>query len=36
MRDGAGRVIAIDEVSERLAIAEAGGAETINRNARSD
>jgi threonine dehydrogenase-like Zn-dependent dehydrogenase len=27
---GAGRVIAIDEVSERLAMAEAGGAETIN------
>ena len=27
---GAGRVIAIDEVPERLAMAEAGGAETIN------
>ena len=27
---GAGRVIAIDEVSERLAMAEAGGAETID------
>ncbi len=27
---GAGQVIAIDEVPERLAIAEAGGAETIN------
>src|SRR6195952_2397299 len=27
---GAGRVIAIDEVAERLAMAEAGGAETIN------
>ena len=27
---GAGRVIAIDEVPERLAMAEAGGAETID------
>jgi threonine dehydrogenase-like Zn-dependent dehydrogenase len=27
---GAGRVIAIDEVPERLAMAQAGGAETIN------
>ncbi|OYW57133.1 MAG: glutathione-dependent formaldehyde dehydrogenase [Rhodobacterales bacterium 32-66-7] len=27
---GAGRIIAIDEVPERLAMAEAGGAETIN------
>jgi threonine dehydrogenase-like Zn-dependent dehydrogenase len=27
---GAGRVIAIDEVAERLAMAEAGGAETID------
>jgi threonine dehydrogenase-like Zn-dependent dehydrogenase len=27
---GAGRVIAIDEVQERLAMAEAGGAETID------
>jgi threonine dehydrogenase-like Zn-dependent dehydrogenase len=27
---GAGRVIAIDEIPERLAMAEAGGAETIN------
>ena len=27
---GAGRVVAIDEVSERLAMAEAGGAETID------
>ena len=27
---GAGRVVAIDEVSERLAMAEVGGAETID------
>ena len=27
---GAARVVAIDEVSERLAMAEAGGAETID------
>ena len=27
---GAGRVVAIDEVSERLAMAKAGGAETID------
>jgi threonine dehydrogenase-like Zn-dependent dehydrogenase len=27
---GAGRIIAIDEVPERLAMAEAGGAETID------